>query len=189
MPAHVLSSPRKSASTPWYRQRWPWLLMLGPAVVVVAGTYTGWLAFSRPDALVVDDYYKEGKAINLDLRRDREASRQGITVGLNYDAAGGKLSGVVRSAPIAMSGDKKSVVPQAVELQLLHPTLPEKDLRLVLYPMADGRFSIAVPALENARWRVLVEDGKRNWRLHGNLALPQQTQISLRAQDWSAADD
>jgi len=89
MPAHVLSSSRKPASTPWYRQCWPWLLMLGPAVVVVAGTYTGWLAFSRPDALVVDDYYKEGKAINLDLRRDREASRQGITVGLNYDAGSG----------------------------------------------------------------------------------------------------
>lgn len=187
MPAQALSSLRKPASTPWYRQRWPWLLMLGPAVVVVAGTYTGWLAFSRPDALVVDDYYKEGKAINLDLRRDREASRQGITVGLNYDAANGKLNGIVHSKPTAATGN--STLPQAVELQLLHPTLPEKDIRLIVYPMADGRFSVTVPALDHARWRVLIEDGKRNWRLHGNLTLPAQTQINLKAQDWSAADD
>ena len=25
---------------PWYREPWPWLLMLGPAVVVVAGFIT-----------------------------------------------------------------------------------------------------------------------------------------------------
>lgn len=203
MPSQVLSSPRKAASIPWYRQRWPWLLMLGPAIVVVAGVYTGWLAFTRQDALVVDDYYKEGKTINRDLRRDREASRQGVAIELNYVAASGKLNGVVRTNATAEvptqgrgRGEEKlpvSVSPQALPpaltLQLLHPTLPEKDLRLVLYPMADGRFSVAVPALDQARWRILIEDGKRNWRLHGNLTLPQQTQITLRAQDWSAADN
>ena len=29
---------------PWYRHRWPWLLMLGPFVVVVAAAITLWLA-------------------------------------------------------------------------------------------------------------------------------------------------
>ena len=28
------------STVPWYRQRWPWLLMLGPMVVVVAGIST-----------------------------------------------------------------------------------------------------------------------------------------------------
>lgn len=60
--------------TPWYAQRWPWLLMLGPALVVVVSSYTIYLAYSRQDAMVVDDYYKQGKAINQDLRRDRAAS-------------------------------------------------------------------------------------------------------------------
>lgn len=43
-----------AAAVPWYRHRWPWLLMAGPAVVVVAGVFTAWLAISRADALVAD---------------------------------------------------------------------------------------------------------------------------------------
>jgi len=63
---------------PWYKHRWPWLLMLGPFVVLVAGFVTMWISFSGADALVVDDYYKQGKAINQDLRRDRVASTLGL---------------------------------------------------------------------------------------------------------------
>ena len=66
--------------TPWWRQRWPWLLMAGPAIVIVAGVYTGYLAFTRQDALVVGDYYKQGKAINQDLRRDRAATALGLAL-------------------------------------------------------------------------------------------------------------
>src|SRR3954470_8206083 len=82
--------------TPWWKQRWPWLLMLGPAVVVVAGSYTGWLAWSRQDALVVGDYYKQGKAINQDLRRDRLASSLGLSAQIGYDATQGTLNGQLR---------------------------------------------------------------------------------------------
>ena len=63
---------------PWYRHRWPWLLMLGPFAVVVAGFVTMWISFTGADALVVDDYYKQGKAINQDLRRDRVAATLGL---------------------------------------------------------------------------------------------------------------
>ena len=31
---------------PWYRQPWPWILMAGPAAVLVAGAITTWIAFS-----------------------------------------------------------------------------------------------------------------------------------------------
>jgi hypothetical protein len=38
-----------TASTPWYRHRWPWLLMLGPAIVVIAGVATLALAIVTDD--------------------------------------------------------------------------------------------------------------------------------------------
>ncbi len=38
---------------PWWRHRWPWLLMAGPFLVVLAGSYTAYLAYTREDALVV----------------------------------------------------------------------------------------------------------------------------------------
>ena len=50
--------------TPWYRDPWPWILMAGPAAVVVAGAITLWIAFASADGLVAGDYYKQGLAIN-----------------------------------------------------------------------------------------------------------------------------
>eukprot|EP01036_Dinobryon_divergens_P015550 gene15550-21074_t len=53
----VSTIPTRSA--PWYRHRWPWLLMAGPVAVIIAGLVTAWVAFTGADALVVDDYYKQ----------------------------------------------------------------------------------------------------------------------------------
>ena len=40
--------------TPWYREPWPWILMAGPAIVVVAGAFTMTLAFTTADEIVSD---------------------------------------------------------------------------------------------------------------------------------------
>jgi len=68
----------RSESTPWYREPWPWILMAGPAAVIVAGAVTYWLAASTADGLVADDYYKRGLAINQELGRERLAAQRGI---------------------------------------------------------------------------------------------------------------
>jgi hypothetical protein len=56
---------------PWYREPWPWIIMAGPAAVVVAGVITAWIAFANADVLVVKDYYKYGIEINAVLKRER----------------------------------------------------------------------------------------------------------------------
>jgi uncharacterized protein len=45
---------------PWYRQLWPWLLIIPPAVAVIGGSFTLYLAITRPDALVRQDCVKDG---------------------------------------------------------------------------------------------------------------------------------
>ena len=45
---------------PWYRHRWPWFLMAGPAIVVVAGLFTAFLAVQSFDGFVVDPKEKKG---------------------------------------------------------------------------------------------------------------------------------
>ncbi len=45
---------------PWYRQPWPWLLMLPPAAAVIGGALTLYLAITRPDALVRPDCHRDG---------------------------------------------------------------------------------------------------------------------------------
>ncbi len=166
-----------SSNEPWYRHRWPWLLMLGPVAVLIAGAITMWISFSGADALVVDDYYKQGKAINQNLQRDRVAAELGLTASLRYDAAAGKLRGQV------------SGLGQAVPLTLLlvHPTVPEKDTRRAVMPNAAGEFEIPLALLERANWQVELEDGQRQWRLHGQWLWPQNKNVDIRPQSQDAA--
>jgi hypothetical protein len=145
--------------------------MAGPVTVLIAGAITMWISFSGADALVVDDYYKQGKAINQDLRRDRVAASMGLSLTLRFDAASGTLKGEVRGI------DKSSTL----NLSLIHPTMPAKDLRLVAVPDGDGNFSVALPLLERALWQVQLEDAARTWRLHGSWAWPQQKNTDIQA--------
>ena len=164
----------KNDTAPWYKHRWPWLLMAGPAAVLVAGFITMWISFKGADPLVVDDYYKQGKAINQDLRRDRAAASLGLQLVLRYDAASGTLVGQLQNA----SGGTRDQSP--LTLMLIHPTVPEKDLRLIATPDGSGIFSIALPLLERAHWQVQMEDAARSWRLHGDWSWPQDKSISIR---------
>lgn len=155
---------------PWYRHRWPWLLMLGPATIFIAGTITIWISFSGADALVVDDYYKQGKAINQDLRRDEAALRLGLTASLRYDAVAGSMTGQLTGA----------VKPTALVVQLLHPTVPQKDVRQVVAVGSDGSFVFPLPLLDRAYWKVQLEDQERQWRLQGSWRWPEQKQTDIR---------
>ena len=51
----------------WWRYPLLWMVIGGPAVVVVASFVTFWLAWRSPDALVSEDYYREGIEINRTL--------------------------------------------------------------------------------------------------------------------------
>ncbi|WP_026354428.1 FixH family protein [Massilia niastensis] len=160
-------------SAPWYRHRWPWFLMIGPVLVLLAAAVTTWLALSRPDAMVVDDYYKQGKAINQDLRRDRVASRLGLSFEARHDERSGRLTGHLQSfgAPV--------IAP--FHIRLTHPTQPEKDLLLEALPDAAGRFSAALPQLEQTHWQVVVEGAARDWRLSRSWRPSRQPTLHINA--------
>lgn len=172
-------STRTDILRPWFAYPWPWLLMLGPVLVIIAGTYTCWLAFTRPDALVVDDYYIQGKAINQDLKRDGVAAALGVSATLHYDPAAGRIVGTLQSAgkPLA----------SRIRVHLLHSTRPEKDIVLTLVPNAVDGLTAALPMLERGRWRVLIEDPSREWRLAGIWTWPAQSGVRLRADATDAA--
>lgn len=52
---------------PWWRFPFVWMVMAGPAVVVVASFVTLWLALRTPDPVVEADYYRRGIEINKAL--------------------------------------------------------------------------------------------------------------------------
>lgn len=55
------------AAQPWWKFGHVWLVIAGPAVVVVAGFVTLWIAMAQPDPVVAEDYYKRGIEINKTL--------------------------------------------------------------------------------------------------------------------------
>ncbi len=64
---HTSNEDEKPNAQPWWRYGHVWLLISGPAAVVVAGLVTFWIAASTPDPLVAQDYYRRGMEISKAL--------------------------------------------------------------------------------------------------------------------------
>lgn len=157
-------NPNGVRAQPWYREPWPWILMAGPAVVVVAGLVTAWLAVRSNDGLVVDDYYKQGLGINRTLGRSDAAARLGITAEIHL------ADGRVRVLLGAAGGG-------ALILQLAHPTRAGLDQRIPLTQVRPGVYEGRVQPLRPGRWYVLLE--QRDWRLAGEWTLPAAGALTL----------
>ena len=146
-----------NASTPWYRQRWPWILMSGPAAVIVAGAVTTWMAFTTADGLVADDYYKRGLGINAVLKRERMAAQRGIDA--RVERIGGETTG--GQVLVRLRGAE----PPVLFLSLVHATRAGYDVRLRLERAADGSYRAALPPMAAGHWRAVVDDARGEWRV------------------------
>lgn len=164
---------REHSLSPWYTQLWPWLLISGPLTVILAGSITCWIAFHRQDALVVDDYYKQGNAINKDLRRDNAATDRGLSTEIKYDVAKDRLIGRLLSFGLPVNGK--------ITLLFSHSTQPEKDKRIEVQADSNGNFETPLPFWESGRWQITIEDDNRDWRLKGSWKWPQQQTLKIKA--------
>jgi hypothetical protein len=137
---------------PWYRQPWPWLLMSGPAAVLVAGAVTTWIAFASADGLVAEDYYKQGLAINKVLAREEAAEKLGISAEV-------ELTG--EHIRVRLAGHR----PEALFVQLAHATRAGHDQRLRLAPSGEGVYEAELGPLPAGRWHIIIEDPRSAWRI------------------------
>ena len=160
---------------PWYRHRWPWLLMLGPFMVIVAGALTTYLAVRSNDGLVADDYYKQGLAVNMRTARDRRAIELGLQAKIGIDAPRRLLRVELRSSQLAE-------LPETVKLFIAHPTRSGMDQVFLLHSDGHASYSTGVTDVLAGRWHVSLEDeGRREWRLAGDWAVEQQPVLILPA--------
>jgi len=58
---------------PWWKYGYVWYIITGPFLVVVAGFITLYLAITRPDPVIDDDYYRKGIEINKTLNAQRDS--------------------------------------------------------------------------------------------------------------------
>ena len=137
---------------PWYREPWPWLLMAGPAAVLVAGAATIWIAFASADGLVAEDYYRQGLAINKRLSREAAARQLGLDASVTFP------EGRIR---VELKGQS----PEALFVHLAHATRAGHDQRLRLAPAGAGAYETSLPPRAAGRWRIVVEDPRGSWRI------------------------
>lgn len=154
---------------PWYREPWPWIIMAGPALAVIAGIATAIIAFSGADALVADDYYKRGLGINRELKRSVTAATHAMHADLEYDVAGRRIRVALYRADAGRDGE--------IVLYLAHPTRAADDRRVTLARGADGQYHGAVALPETGRWHLVLETAE--WRVEGDWTDPAQP-VALR---------
>lgn len=160
--ADTLGTPRKH----WYQEPWPWFLMAGPFIVIVAAFVTAWIAVRTSDPLVTDDYYKKGLAVNQTLARSKLAADLGIEARL-------KLAGDRVEVEIANAADSNLwSIPGVLKLTLSHPTRAGLDQTIELSPIGGQRYAGSLRLPASGHWIVMIEDDAETWRLFGNVVLP-----------------
>lgn len=162
-----------SRSRSWYREPWPWILMVGPFIVVVAGLITAWIAVKTDDGLVTADYYKKGLDINQTLVSSEQASKYGLTAGVRIAGHGFSIR--------LQATDPAFALPSLLLVSISHPTRAGLD-QVFQLPGADDIYrsdTIHLPVA--GHWLVLIEDDKKTWRLLGNIVLPANGETIIGA--------
>lgn len=173
---------RPDLAKPWYRERWPWLLMAGPFIVIVAGFITAWLAIRSSDGLVDDDYYKQGLAVSQRVERDQRAHDLGIKAEIVMQAA----EGAAPELRVFLRGQPGFLPPDELALRITHPTRSGLDQRVALHAIGSGLYAARLPAALNGRWHFALEDAAAGWRLLGEWNVGEESSLSLPAPPRSA---
>lgn len=156
---------------PWYREPWPWILMAGPFFVVVAASFTAWLAISTSDGLVTDDYYQKGLAISETLTESAKARELGLSAGVRL------VEGSV-SVRLNSRASKEYSPPNAIRFTLSHPTRAGVDQTRVLSRQGDSYVGkVNLPS--SGHWLILLEDEAKSWRLLGSVVLPSSGELVI----------
>lgn len=156
-------------SKPWYREPWPWFLMSGPIIVIIAAFVSAWIAIKSSDGLVTEDYYKQGLNAGETLTRSKRAEELGISAGLlltSDDRVQVRLT------------SRQDENPATLNITLSHPTRAGIDQKSVLQP-SGGVYVGKLNLPASGHWLVLVEDEAKTWRVMGSVMLPAAGEVVI----------
>ena len=157
---------------PWYRQGWPWALISLPASAVIGGIITLVLAIQSPNALVVDDYYKQGLAINQQKHRLAAADSMALTGLLRYDGKQIQLE----------LGGSQPLADETLLLQVIHSTRAELD-RSLLLQRKGGYYSAELEELVPGSWYLRLQPHNQAWEIRTRVISEGSFQTLLTAGD------
>jgi uncharacterized protein len=144
----------------WFKQFWPWFLIILPLAAVVAGVSTLIIASNNKPEMVVDDYYKTGKAVNADLSLITNAKKLGLSaLVIQQD----------NNLVITFDGLQNNT---SISLSLFHATQAKRDRFSMLTSDASGKYSYEADESLDGKWTLRLEPFDKAWRLEKQVQFP-----------------
>lgn len=175
-------APKKSKSDHWYKEPWMLLVFGGPFIVVIAASFTFYLAWHGSDKVVSKDYYRQGLNIDKDIHEDSKASEYQIQAMLKLDPATGQLQ-------LQLAG--KTQLPSTVLFSYSTASDSssefERSRKITLAQEQPGLYKGALtipPASDTSGsklWHVKIEAS--DWRLTADWHDPLHSALQLKSQD------
>ena len=163
-----------SDNKPWYRQLWPWLIMVPPAAAVVAGLVTLYLAASQPPAMVAGEYDAQRMSTLARSAREDQARVLGLSAHISLDTSGDQDATGIR---VELNAATLVQLPDQVRVRLVHRTLLEEDREAWL--TRSGNAYTGLIQRPRGRLWLELEDDRGTWRLAAELD-EDQNRVSAR---------
>ncbi len=147
-------------SQAWYKQFWPWFLIILPLCAVIASINLMMISIDNQDYLVSDDYYKAGKAINMDLRKIKHAKQLGLKFELTVND---------NELTIIQHGGEPYLA--ALNVHFFHPTLQEQDFDAIVTADGSKTYRLSLEQPISGAWEVRLDSFDDSWRIQQRLTL------------------
>ncbi|MDF2152185.1 FixH family protein [Vibrio sp. CAU 1672] len=147
---------------PWYKQFWPWFLIILPLTVVVWTVITVVIFSNNSVSLVAEDYYKKGKGINVDI------SKMNVARDLKLNAS---ISSDERTIIITFDKGNLPHYP-ALSATFTHRTLPDRDFNQLLTSDVKGHYRLVADESIQGPWFVELQPHDQQWMIQGRVEFP-----------------
>lgn len=144
--------------------------MFFPLVAIVACIGLVIYAVGNGPDMVVDDYYKKGKAINLELSKFNKA--KALYIHGDLQVSDDKITFLVTK------GDDQNT--PTLKLAFYHNTIKAKDREFTLTRNANGQFvTLLDSAIPQGTYTVFLTPFNDTWKLKTHISLPNSQTIAV----------
>lgn len=158
----------QTESRPWYKEPYVWMLIGIPLTSVIVGIFFISQAVSTKDTLVRDNYYKDGLAINQEMKWDKKAET--LDIKTEFTVNGNEVSLTLINS--------RQETPNSLHFKLSHPTLKGKDRDSFLTKGEGNSFKGFIEELEDdGRYYIMIESIEQKWRRRGDIYITQGEQV------------